>query len=139
VQQSVKLRVCWVYFICLCLRKLSINIIFCVTLSMIYTYNRNLISGYIFGDHHCFPPKMFISILLGQFQLILFSDGCENLTVKTSARSFFWLLIRDCLSTRELLRRRHMHLDDYNCVLYTSQIEESVTHLFLACPFAIDC
>jgi hypothetical protein len=47
--------------------------------------------------------------------------------------------IWDRLSTRELLRRRHMHLDDYNCVLCTSQIKESVTHLFLACSFAIDC
>ena len=32
-----------------------------------------------------------------------------------------------------------MFLEDYNCVLCTSLIEESVTHLFLVCPFAIDC
>jgi hypothetical protein len=53
---------------------------------------------------------------------------------------FFWLLLRDRLSTREILRRRNMFLEDYNCVFCASMpVEESVTHLFLHCPFAQAC
>jgi hypothetical protein len=30
---------------------------------------------------------------------------------------FFWLLLRDQLNTRELLKRKNMDLEDYNCAL----------------------
>jgi hypothetical protein len=30
---------------------------------------------------------------------------------------FLWLLLKDRLSTRDLLRRRNMILDDYTCVV----------------------
>ena len=32
-----------------------------------------------------------------------------------------------------------MHLDDYNCVLSASPLEETVVHMFLSCPFAQVC
>jgi hypothetical protein len=32
-----------------------------------------------------------------------------------------------------------MILQDYSCVLCTSSVEESLLHLFLHCPFAVDC
>jgi hypothetical protein len=32
-----------------------------------------------------------------------------------------------------------MALQDYNCVLCNASVEESLTHLFLECPFAIQC
>ena len=32
-----------------------------------------------------------------------------------------------------------MHLDDYNCELCLFQREETITHLFLRCPFAKSC
>jgi len=52
---------------------------------------------------------------------------------------FFWLLINDRLSTRELLRRKNMDLLDYNCILCNGSTEESLLHLFLGCPFATQC
>ena len=52
---------------------------------------------------------------------------------------FFWLLISDRLSTRNILRRRHMLLDSYSCVLCNSLVEESVDHLFAYCSFARMC
>lgn len=64
----------------------------------------------------------------------LWKSCCQN-----KHKVFFWLLMRDRLSTRELLRRRNMHLDDYNYVLCTSLPEELVNHLFLACPSATAC
>jgi hypothetical protein len=47
--------------------------------------------------------------------------------------------MKDRLSTRGLLRRRNMDLEDYNCILCTNQVEEIVEHLFISCPFAQDC
>ena len=52
---------------------------------------------------------------------------------------FFWLLIRDRLNTRNLLRRKNMHLDDYNCVMCNSGTEETCFHLFFECPFSQEC
>ena len=44
---------------------------------------------------------------------------------------FFWLLTNDRLSTRNILRRKHMHLPSYSCMLCSSNSEETVQHLFL--------
>jgi len=52
---------------------------------------------------------------------------------------FFWLVLRDRLSTRELLKRKKMQLPDYTCVLCNSSIEETLTHLLLECNFAQQC
>ena len=52
---------------------------------------------------------------------------------------FFWLLIKDILSTRNILRRRNMQLDSYTCVLCNSLGEETLEHLFLDCPFSAMC
>lgn len=52
---------------------------------------------------------------------------------------FFWLLLKERLSTRALLRRKNMFLDCYNCVLCQLNTEESLLHLFFQCPFALAC
>ena len=39
----------------------------------------------------------------------LWKTCCQN-----KRKIFFWLLLKDRLSTRQLLRRRHMFLEDYN-------------------------
>lgn len=52
---------------------------------------------------------------------------------------FFWLLIKDRLNTRNLLRRRNMPLNSYNCVLCNMLVEETSNHLFLDCSFARMC
>jgi len=52
---------------------------------------------------------------------------------------FFWLLLRDRLNTRNLLRRKNMHLDDYNCVLCNTDHEETNFHLFFKCSFSKAC
>lgn len=54
-------------------------------------------------------------------------------------RVFLLLLIKDRLSTRNLLRRRNMHLDSHNCALCNLMDEESAHHLFVDCPFARMC
>lgn len=52
---------------------------------------------------------------------------------------FFWLLLKDRLSTRNLLKRRNMHLDSYDCALCMNATEETLEHLFLGCTFASSC
>lgn len=52
---------------------------------------------------------------------------------------FFWLLLKDRLSTRNILKRRNMHLESYNRVLCLQNTEETIQHLFLQCPFAVQC
>ena len=52
---------------------------------------------------------------------------------------FFWFLLNDRLSTRELLKRKNMALPSYSCVCCTLSVEESVFHLFINCPFAHLC
>ncbi|XP_066334538.1 uncharacterized protein [Miscanthus floridulus] len=52
---------------------------------------------------------------------------------------FFWLVLKDRLSTRNILRRRNMFLPSYNCVLCGLETEETVQHLFLQCQFAKEC
>ena len=52
---------------------------------------------------------------------------------------FAWLLLKDRLNTRNLLRRKNMHLDDYTCVLCINGSEETSFHLFFECPFSVDC
>lgn len=52
---------------------------------------------------------------------------------------FFWLLLRDRLSTRNLLRRKNVQLDDYSCVLCNTGHEETSFHLFFECPFSRAC
>jgi hypothetical protein len=44
---------------------------------------------------------------------------------------FAWLLLADRLNTKDLLRRRHKHLDEgYHCVLCHEQVDETSLHLF---------
>jgi len=49
---------------------------------------------------------------------------------------FCWLLFKDRLSTRNLLRRKHMQLESYECEVCSLRVEETVEHLFWKCPFA---
>jgi hypothetical protein len=48
-------------------------------------------------------------------------------------------MIRDRLNTRNLLRRKNMHLEDYSYVLCNSGQEETSWHLFFECPFSQLC
>ena len=64
----------------------------------------------------------------------LWSSSCQN-----KRKIFFWLVLKDRLSTRELLQRRNMSLPDYCCVLCSQAPTESRDHLFLRCPFALTC
>jgi hypothetical protein len=52
---------------------------------------------------------------------------------------FFWLLLHDRLNTRNLLRRKKLQLQSYQCAISNCDEEETLVHLFWACPFADQC
>lgn len=52
---------------------------------------------------------------------------------------FFWLLLRDRLNTRNLLRSKNRNIDDFSCVLCNSGSEETLEHMFFSCRFSQDC
>ena len=64
----------------------------------------------------------------------LWKSACQN-----KHKVFFWLLLNDRLSTRELLRRKNMALPSYSCVCCSQSMEESLEHLFIYCNFAQLC
>jgi len=53
---------------------------------------------------------------------------------------FAWLLFVDRLNTRSMLVRRNFNVQPNSlCVLYTTNLEEDLEHLFFSCPFATTC
>ena len=64
----------------------------------------------------------------------LWKSACQN-----KHKVFFWLLLKDRLSSRDILRRRSMVLPDYNCVFCINPPAETTEHLFLHCTFAQSC
>jgi hypothetical protein len=59
--------------------------------------------------------------------------------VRGKHKFFYWLLLKDWLNTRNLLRRKTMVLPNYNCVLCVSGSEETLVHLFFSCSFSQWC
>lgn len=57
----------------------------------------------------------------------LWKSSCQN-----KRKIFFWLLLKDQLNTRALLKCKNMTLEDYNCVLCNHQTEETMEHLFFS-------
>jgi len=49
-------------------------------------------------------------------------------------RVFAWLLVQDRLSTRNILRRKRMILESYNCEFCHVAHEETTQHFFLGMP-----
>jgi hypothetical protein len=59
--------------------------------------------------------------------------------MSNEAQGLFQLLLKDRLSTRELLQHKEMNLESYTCDLCILQRPETRAHLFLRCKFAKAC
>jgi len=94
--------------------------------------------GYIWGSPNFTSNKAYYK-LLGSISV----PSIYNLLWKSNClpkkKVFFWLVLKDRLSTREILGRKNMELQSYNCFLCYLNIEESLHHLFLDYPFAMCC
>jgi hypothetical protein len=70
--------------------------------------------GYIWGSNNFASTKVY-KLLLGHQEVHPVLKWLWRSRCQPKHRVFFWLLINDRLSTRNILRRKHMHLDAYDC------------------------
>lgn len=99
-----------------------------------------MIDGHIFGAQLNSLRRKHIATSLAHLKFTLFLSGYGNPPVRIRGKFFFWLLIQDRLSTRNLLKRKNMFLEDYSCVLYTTSLgEETNSHVFFDCPSVETC
>lgn len=94
--------------------------------------------SYIWGTT-CFSSKKAYSCLRGTFHASPLFKWLWQSRAQNKHKFFFWLLLKDRLNTRNMLRRRNMHLEEYCCVLCVSNAEEDILHLFFECPFSQAC
>ena len=97
--------------------------------------NSHDIWNYIWGSPYYSSSKAYKQ-LTGQASVHasykwLWKNCCQH-----KHKVFFWLLLKDRLSTRDLLERKWMILQSHECVLYNQHSRETLEHLFLTCPFA---
>ena len=94
--------------------------------------------SYIWGSDQFSVAKAYklmmgVKIVPQQFNWI-WNSSCQP-----KHKVFFWRLLHDRLNTRNLLRRKSFHLDNYNYAVNNCQQEETLQHLFWTCPFAAQC
>jgi hypothetical protein len=77
--------------------------------------------------------------LVGQHQTHIAFKWLWRSSCQPKHKVFFWLLLKDRLSTRYILRRKNMILESYSSVFCQNDVEKTRDHLFLNCPFAIVC
>jgi len=91
------------------------------------------------GGASSFKPGNAYKRLLGHQQ----SEPALNWIWKSACQPkhkvFAWLLLKDRLSTRNILRRKQMNIASFNCEFCLQAIEETVDHLFWHCAFAQQC
>jgi hypothetical protein len=93
---------------------------------------------FCWGSDYFAPSKVY-RLLIGHSILHPVYKWLWKSCCQPKHKVFFWLLLKDRLSTRNILRRRNLHLDSYTCVLCNSLAEETLEHLFLDCPFSAMC
>ena len=93
---------------------------------------------YIWGDS-TFSPKQAYNQLMGTNEVHPIFSWIWKSSCQPKHKVFFWLVLLDRVSTRNLLRRKQMFLPSYNCALCNDDMEEYVDHLFLDCRIARDC
>jgi hypothetical protein len=107
-----------------------------------------LIGGVTYGAIQIALEERHTSILLDMLKCNPLLHGSRNHAVKRNTkysstlkseivwvREIFSEGIRDCLGTRNILRRKTMILDSYDCELCNTDSEETLAHLFLTLTF----
>jgi hypothetical protein len=88
---------------------------------------------------HSFSPRCAYLHLIGPRQVHQAYKWLWKTSVQKRHKVFFWLLLKDRMSTRNILRRRNQVIPSYECVLCNLHVEETLEHLFLHCNFARSC
>jgi hypothetical protein len=94
--------------------------------------------SYIWGND-VFTVKQAYKALIGYQPAPSHFNWVWKSSCQARHKFFFWLLIHDRLNTRNLLGRKQMQLQSYNCATLECQQEETLLHMFWECPFAVKC
>jgi hypothetical protein len=137
-KSSLLLKINQISFMFLCQLRLMININWWFQNWKISRLVRAMTFGVIDGVP-IFTSSKAYKHLLGTIPVSPIYNWLWSSDCLPKRKVFFWLALKDRLSTRELLKRKHMELQSYNCVLCLQNIEESLHHLFMDCPFALSC
>lgn len=100
--------------------------------------DENDVWTYIWGSPSFFSNKAYQS-LRGTHPACPIFKCLWNSRAQHTHKFFFWLILRDRLNTRAMLRRRNMQLDSYHCVLCVENVDEDIMHIFFECPFSSAC
>jgi hypothetical protein len=95
---------------------------------------------YIWGSER-YTPSKFYNLCFASIQVPQPFKWIWRTKVSKKIKFFIWLLFRDKINSRNLLKRKHFKIegDDYSCVLYNLNIEELSYHLIFQCPFSSEC
>lgn len=64
----------------------------------------------------------------------IWKSSCQH-----NHKVLFWLLSKDRLSTRNIMKRKNFQLPSFNCVLCNNNLEETFDHLFIHCDLVRLC
>lgn len=107
-------------------------------LGMVQSTEEKDIRGFIWGSTYFSSSKVYKQLSEHSQVHVAYrwtwKSSCQN-----KHRVFFWLILKNRLNTRSMLRRRNMEPENFNCVLCNRQTEETIEHLFIDCPFAALC
>ena len=125
-------------FTYLCLKRHSSSSCSFKPFCIIYNSHNPMIPGNLYGvrttshQQKCISTSVDTAWYIMPFRW-LWRSPCQN-----KHRVFFWLILKGKLNIRGVSRKRNMELESYNCVLCSEQAEETIEHLFIDCPFAMD-
>jgi hypothetical protein len=89
--------------------------------------------SFIWGNSEFSSQKAYKALIGFQPTVPLFSWIWKS-SCQAKHKFFFWLLLNDRLNTRNLLGRKKMVLQSYNCATLECNREETLQHLFLDMP-----
>lgn len=91
------------------------------------------------GNSDTYSTKKVYRSLMGHIDIHPVYKWIWKSRAQPKHRVFFWLLFKDRLNTKNILRRKKMDLNSYHCALCSFLAEENTQHLFLNCDFARMC
>ena len=90
------------------------------------------------GTAKGYSPKLFYSHTFASESFNPLTAWIWKSSCTMKIKVFAWMLIMDRLNTKDMVERRHWHLEDgVNCVLCPLQTRETRDHLFFNCNFSV--
>lgn len=91
---------------------------------------------YRFCEFWRFDCALSLTAFCSSFHTIHLFKWLWKYASKLGHKIFFWLLLHDRINTSNLLKRKSMHLDCYDCVFCNKKSEEITIDLFYDCRFS---